>query len=106
MPTTMTTVTIVTQEEVALLDGYEDTIKAYNEAKKMIKHFEAAKADAEKKLREAMGTAKVGTIDGFERVVISERTRGGVDTKALQEVFPEAYELTRTETNYTVLLTK
>jgi predicted phage-related endonuclease len=106
MPTATTTVTVVSFDEVALLDGYEDTIKAYNEAKKMIKHFEALKAQAEAQIRSAMGTATIGTIDGFERVVISERTRGGVDTKSLQEVFPEAYELTRTETKYTVLTTK
>jgi len=106
MPTIANTVTIVSTEEVALLDGLEDTIKSFNDAKKMIKHFEGLKEAAEKKIRSTMGTALVGMIDGAERVVISERTRSGIDREALKEVFPEAYELTLTETKYTVLTTK
>jgi hypothetical protein len=106
MPNTSTTVTFVTFEEVAFLDGMEDTIKAMNEAKKMIKHFEGLKSQAESALRAAMGSAKIGTINGTERVVISSRTRTGVNAQCLMEIFPEAYELTRTETEYTVLTTK
>jgi predicted phage-related endonuclease len=84
----------------------EALIAEYNDTKAAMKSLEDRKKEVEKALREMMGVAEVGTIDGVDRLVIHSRTRKGVDTKKLQEAYPEAYTNCETVTNYTVLLTK
>ena len=112
MPTTIqtqtTTNSVTTEEIVAALPATiaEELIREFNEAKAAIKAFTSVKEAAENKLRELLGDAEAGTIDGVERVRVSRRNSSKIDRKALQAAWPEAYEATLVETPYTVLLTK
>ena len=66
-----TTTTVVKTEEVAILDAVaeqvETLIAEFNNAKTAIKTLEDKKAEAEAALRELLGSAKKGTIEGIER---------------------------------------
>jgi len=106
--TTMTTTTkVTTTEEIALLDeSAEALIVAFNNAKAAIKELEAKKAEAENALREMLGDAQVGTINGVERVRIASRVTSKIDRDLLKTGFPEAFEATYVQTPYTVLQTK
>lgn len=81
----------------------EAAIQQFNEAKRVIKAMEQQKSEAEAVLRELMGQATVGLIDGVERVKISTRNTKDVDKKKLQEVYPEAYEGSLKFGSYTVV---
>ena len=88
---------------VELDKSLEEAIARFNDAKDAIKVLEQQKKEAEEVLREAMGDALVGLIDGVKRVEIKPRSRETLNTADLKEVFPEAYELCRGETFYTIL---
>jgi len=104
--TTKETSVAVSTTTVALPKDAEALITEYNDTKAAMKSLEDRKKEVEKALRDLMGEAEVGTIDGVDRLVIHSRTRSGLDKDALKEAFPEAYAACKTETNYTVLLTK
>ena len=93
--TTSTTTELSAEAQVAL--------KQFADAKEAIKAFEAQKDQAEAILREALGNAEVGKIDGVSVVKVAKRERKGTDAKVLAEKFPEAYEATLTVTAYTFL---
>lgn len=105
--TTTTTTKVTTTDEVALLEeSAEALIVAFNDAKAAIKVLEGKKAEAEKALRELLGDAEVGTINGVERVRIVSRVTSKIDRDLLKTGFPEAFEATYVQTPYTVLQTK
>lgn len=104
--TTKETSVAVSTATVALPNEAETLIAEYNDTKAAMKSLEDRKKEVEKALRDLMGDAEVGTIDGIDRLVIHSRTRRGVDTKKLQEAYPEAYATCESVTEYTVLLTK
>lgn len=81
----------------------EELIAKFNEAKIAIKQLEAQKAEAEKALRELMGSSEVGLIAGVERVKIATRVRGDLNREQLKTAFPEAYEACMETKPYTVL---
>lgn len=99
--------TVSVSSEAVLLDSkaqeIEQAIADFNEAKKLIKELEAQKAAAEKVLREALGSASVGLVNGVERIKISTRTRKDINKDDLKEAYPEAYQLCLKESTYTVL---
>lgn len=107
MTTTITTTTVVsTTTTVADLGAdAEEIIVKFNEAKRLMKAAEAAKKEAEALLRERMGDALVGQINGVDRVKISERATTTVDRDTLKSAFPEAYEVCVGTTAYTILTT-
>jgi predicted phage-related endonuclease len=101
-------VEVAIESDVAVLDGTdaEALIVRFNAAKAALKDLEAEKKAVEADLRALLGDAKIGTIGGVDRLVISEITRENIDREVLREHFIEAYEAARTETTYTVLKTK
>ena len=105
-----TTTTVVKTEEVAILDAVaeqvETLIAEFNNAKTAIKTLEDKKAEAEADLRELLGSAKKGTIEGIERLVVSPRSRSVIDAKMLDKAFPEASAACTKMTHFTVLTTK
>jgi predicted phage-related endonuclease len=105
--TTTTTTKVAVTEETALLDeSAEMLIVAFNDAKAAIKALEGKKAEAEAALREMLGDAEVGTINGVERVRIVSRVTSKIDRDLLKTGFPEAFESTYVQTPYTILQTK
>lgn len=97
--------TVSTKVSAVTLDSTnaEELIAKFNEAKAAIKKLEEQKAEAEKALRELMGSAEVGLIAGVERVKIATRTRTDINRTDLADAFPEAYQLCLQEKPYTVL---
>lgn len=95
---------VITTATVAHLDSsLEEAITAFAQAKKDIKVLEAKKAEAEQKIREALGQATEGYINGVKRVSILSRVLKKIDRKLLQEAYPEAYEASLATTSYTVV---
>jgi predicted phage-related endonuclease len=72
----------------------------------MITELEKTKKDLEAQIKEVLGDAEVGVVNGEIRIEQSKRSRSGVDSKKLALVFPEAYEATQTTTDYVVLVVK
>ena len=102
-----TTTKVTTTEGVAELDpSVEALIVKFNDAKALIKILEGDKAEAEKALRDLLGAAEVGTINGVERVRIVPRVTSKIDRDLLKTAFPEAIEVTYVQTPYTILQTK
>lgn len=106
--TVVTTTEVATSTTVAALDNTEAAvlIARFTAAKAAMKALEAEKTAMETAIRNLLGDAEVGTIAGVERIRVASRTRSGIDRKALQAAYPEAYQATLTETTYTVLLAK
>jgi hypothetical protein len=105
--TVITKTEIVREEGVTLLDpAMEATIAEYNALKVALKELDAKKAAAEKAIRDALAGRDVGMINGVERIRVSHRNRSNIDRELLKTAFPEAYEATITETQYSVLVTK
>lgn len=84
----------------------EAKIAEFLNSKAAIKELEAKQKAAEAALREMMGNADEAMIDGVIRLVIAHRSRPVVDTKMLNDAFPEAASTCTKTTNFTVLLTK
>jgi len=81
----------------------DELIQQFNEAKSVIKQMEQQKAEAEAALRELMGEAQVGLINGVERIKIATRTRQDINKDDLKNAYPEAFELCLQSKTYTVL---
>jgi len=99
---------VVTERKAATLDA--DTLSALAQfvaTRDAIRDLEKTKKELEASIREALGDAEVGVnANGEITVEVSLRERKGVDTKALAEAFPEAYEACQTLTEYSVLVAK
>ena len=93
-------------DSVELGNEAEKLIVSFNTAKTAMKALEAQKLEVEGRLRELLGDAETGTINGVERVRILKRNRSGIDRETLQASFPEAYVASLIETPYTVLQAK
>lgn len=77
----------------------------FEEAKRVIREAEAVKAEAEARIREALGTATVGTIAGVTVIKVSDRTRATVSANDLKAVNEELYNALVKVTEYSVLVT-
>lgn len=107
MTTTTTTTTVTTTEEVIDLEASaEELIKQLNDAKAAIKALKAVQDEADNKLRELLGGATAGRINGVERVRIIVRSNSHVDRDALKAGWPEAFDATLKVTPYTVIQAK
>ena len=107
MTTITTTTTVQTTTDAVILDkAAEALIVKFNEAKAAIKAIEAEKAAAEKAIRELLGGATIGLIDGVERIRVQHRNMSKIDRESLKNLFPEAYQATLVESAYTVLQAK
>jgi predicted phage-related endonuclease len=108
--TSTTTITAstasLTRTTVELGAEAQARIERFVEVRDLINTLDKEKKALDALIKEALGDAEAGTVNGKVRVTKSERTREGVDLKELREVFPEAFDATRTVTEYTVLITK
>ena len=102
--TTTSTTTTIERSSVALDSVTADAIAEWVEVKDTIKALEERKNSLDALIKEAMGDAEVGTVDGRVRIKVSHRERTTNDSKLLAEGYPEAYEATKRTTSYTVLI--
>jgi predicted phage-related endonuclease len=105
---TKTIVEVVIEEPTKVLDDTNvvELIVALADAKAAIKALETQKSEIDSQIRALMGEATIGTVDGVKRVEILHRSRDGIDSKMLKEVFPEAASACATITEYTQLQAK
>ena len=111
MATTTVTSKVVTEvaterKAVELNKETAEVIAEFVTTRDLLTSLEKKKKELEGKIREALADAEVGVFDGKIRIEVNPRKRTGVDTKALAEAFPEAYEATQTVTEYSVLVVK
>lgn len=78
-------------------------IKDFEEAKASAKAAKTAQEAAEAIIREALGTATIGTYRGVNVVKVVGSSNSRVDSKLLAVAFPEAYAATWVSTPYTYL---
>jgi predicted phage-related endonuclease len=97
---------VVTPKVVVLPNAIVEQIINLNNAKEMIKKFEAQKEAADTAIRAALGDATVGIVNGEERIKLSPRENTYINQNILKESFPEAFEAASYKTPFTVLVTK
>lgn len=104
--------TKVTQQAVIENDAIELTadqqalVNEYISTRTMVTELEKTKKELEAQVKELIGEAEVATVNGQVRLQVSKRQREGVDRKVLAELFPEAFEATKTLSEYVVLVAK
>ena len=109
---TTTVTTKVTQQASIEANGIELTadqqalVDEYINTRTMVTELEKTKKALEAQVKELIGNAEVATVDGKVRLQVSKRQREGVDRKVLAELFPEAFEATKTLSEYVVLVAK
>lgn len=104
--TTTTTTVEMTSTSVELSAEVQAIVSEFSATRSMITELEKTKKALEARIREALGEAETGTVEGVTRLTVSPRTRVTVDSAKLAEAFPEAYEATNKVTEYTVLTVK
>lgn len=102
---TVTTVEVVSTS-VELSTEVQAIVSEFSATRLMITELEKTKKALEARIREALGDAETGTVEGVARLTVSPRTRVTIDSGKLAEAFPEAYEATNKVTEYTVLTVK
>lgn len=102
--TTATTV-VVSTESVEFSADQRKAFEAYVTAKKAIKALTDQKDEAEKILREALGSADVATIDGTTVLKVSHRKRVNFNEKKFAESHPELHAEFSSVKEFTALLT-
>jgi predicted phage-related endonuclease len=98
--------TMSTQEVSAKVELDAVAIQAlaqFRIAKEAEAAAKASKKQAEKILREALGSALVGTANGFDVIVVKDGVNTSFDRKVMLEIAPEVYNLTLRRTEYTFL---
>lgn len=79
-------------EEIALPASATDLIKEYQEAKAQMDVAEFRKQNAENALKEMLGEAELGTIQGYKVEWKSAKPRKTFDSKRLEKERPEIYQ--------------
>lgn len=97
---------VATERKASDLTPLADVINEFITTRDMLNTLEKSKKALEAQIKEALGDAEVGLVGDAVRIEVSKRERKGVDTKALAEAFPEAYEACQTMTEYSVLIVK
>jgi predicted phage-related endonuclease len=96
----------VENTSVELNADTQSVIDQFVATRTMITELEKTKKELEAQIKEVLGDAEVGIVDGKIRIEAQKRSRTGVDSKKLALAFPEAYEATQTATDYVVLVVK
>ena len=72
----------------------------FQKARELAKEAEALKAQAEAILREALGENLAGNIGGAVAFKIEKRSRTNINAETLKVEFPDAYEASKSVTEY------
>jgi predicted phage-related endonuclease len=102
---TTTTASLI-RESVEISGDVAAMITEFVQTRDLIRSLEGAKKELDAAIKEALGDAEVGTLDGTVRIEVSHRSRETADSTVLKEAFPEAWEAAKKVTDYTVLVVK
>ena len=92
-------------EVVELSPKARKALLAFSKAKAAETKAKEAKAKAEAILREALGEATKGTLDGVAVLSVVSSKNTSFDRELMKSLYPEAYEATLRETAYTYIKT-
>ena len=106
--TTKVVTEVATTKQAVNLDSETlNVITEFIATRDMLRTLEKQKKELEAIIKVALGDAEAGIDSNGEiHIEVSKRERKGVDTKALAEAFPEAFEACQSVTEYTVLVAK
>ena len=106
--TQVTTTQVVTETSTVELDNTNiaNLLADFANAKLAIKELKEAQSKIDNAIRELIGSAKTGTVNGLPVVELAPRSRSAVDTKLLKLSYPEAYEQCSTTTAYDIIVAK
>lgn len=106
--TQVTTTQVVTETSTVELDSTNiaTLLADFANAKLAIKELEKAKSELDNAIRELLGSAKTGTVDGLPVVELAPRTRTSVDSALLKLTHPEAFENCSKTTAYDIIVAK
>ena len=102
---TAATTVVVSTKSVELDADQAKALEAYITAKKAMKALEDQKAEAERILREALGSADSATVGGVTVIKVSHRKRNNFDAKKFAEAYPELHAEFASVKDFTALLT-
>jgi predicted phage-related endonuclease len=102
---TSTTATLE-RESVAVSQKFLTTLARFVEVRDLLNALTKEKKALDEALKEALGSAQVGTHRGKVVVEQSFRSRTTVDTDRLREAFPEAAAACEVVSTYSVLTPK
>lgn len=103
--TASNTATTKSADVVELPPKARKALLAFSKAKAAEAKAKEAKAKAEAILREALGEATKGTLDGVAVVSVVSSKNTSFDREVMKSLYPEAYEATLRETAYTYIKT-
>lgn len=101
-----TSTATVSRESVKVTGEFLTTLARFVEVRDLLNALTKEKKALDEALKEALGSAEVGTYRGKVVVEQSFRTRKGIDLDALREAFPEAAAACATESTYSVVTPK
>ncbi len=93
------TAIVLSKEELAIVNEFFETRTMVNQLGKTQKELEAL-------VKEILGDAEVGVVDGKIRISKETRSKNYLDPKMLQKAFPEAFEACSEQRPYEVLVAK
>jgi predicted phage-related endonuclease len=96
---------VKTQKTVELSEAGAKALVAFNKAKATEAKAKALKAKAEAILKAELNGSVEGMVGGIVAVKVIASKNSHFDRKALLENYPEAYQATYQETEYTYLKT-
>lgn len=104
--TTITQQATIESTGIELTEAQQALVNDYISTRTMVTELEKTKKALEAQVKELMGEAETATVDGKIRLQVSKRQREGTDRKVLAELFPEAFEASKTLSEYVVLVAK
>ena len=106
--TSTTTTTVVTETTAVALDNSNiaNLLADFANAKLAIKELEKAKSELDKAIRELLGSAVTGTVEGLPVVELAPRSRTSIDSELLKATHPEAFETCSKVSTYDIIVAK
>lgn len=101
-----TTTATVERESVKVTGEFLTTLARFVEVRDLLNALTKEKKALDEALKEALGSAEVGTHRGKVVVEQSFRERKGIDLDLLREAYPDAAEACATVTTYSVVTPK
>lgn len=92
-----------TPQVAQLSEGDRVILREFANAKQLEKLGKELKEAAELKIRDLLGDAVIGTIDGVQVVKVNSGSNSRLDSVTVRDGWPEAYEAAKRTTDYTYL---
>lgn len=94
------------QTAVVLSADAQKVVEEFFATRTMVNELTKTQKALEAQVKEILGDAEVGIVDGQVRILRDERSREGLDKEKLKTAFPEAFEACLTKSPYVVLVAK